>query len=138
MPIYLFFTGIKLVDTIIIRKNPLLDIPLPFVLFQSLETLKYLHLDDNFIQAPMTSTPNKPINTKVHNIEYLSMKGNPIRKISGDFFKPLAESNLYELDLENCFLEIIEPGALQQLTNLRKVDLSMNYKLLQVIVWVHT
>ena len=120
----------KSVETLIIRENPLLEIPLLFNLIQNLDELKYLHLEENFIQAPTPDTPDT--NVKSPNIEFLSLRGNPIRKITEDFFKPLAESNLFELDLENCFLESIEPGALHQLTNLRRVDFSMNYKLLQV------
>ena len=89
-------------------------------------------MENNFIQAPTTSPPNNPLFSKIPSIEYLSLKGNPIRKITKDFFKPLAESKLNELDLENCFLETIEQGALDQLKDLRKVDFSMNYKLLQV------
>ena len=89
-------------------------------------------MENNFIQTPTTSPPNNPLFSKIPNIEYLSLKGNPIRKITKDFFKPLAESKLNELNLENCFLETIEQGALDQLTDLRKVDFSMNYKLLQV------
>ena len=111
----------------------MLEIPLLFNLIQNLDDLKYLHLEENFIQAPIPDTPpDQPTNVKAPNIEFLSLRGNPIRKITEDFFKPLAESNLFELDLENCFLESIEPGALHQLTKLRRVDFSMNYKLLQV------
>ena len=125
----------KSVETLIIRENPLLEIPLLFSLIQNLDVLKYLHLEENFIQAPIPDTPpDQPTNVKAPNIEFLSLRGNPIRKITEDFFKPLAESNLFELDLENCFLESIEPAALHQLTNLRKVDFSMNYKLLQVSI----
>ena len=125
----------KSVETLIIRENPLLEIPLLFSLIQNLDELKYLHLEENFIQATIPDTsPDQPTNVKAPNIEFLSLRGNPIRKITEDFFKPLAESNLFELDLENCFLESIEPAALHQLTNLRKVDFSMNYKLLQVFI----
>ena len=125
----------KFVETLIIRENPLLEIPLLFNLIQNLDELKYLHLEENFIQAPIPDTPpDQPTNVKAPNIEFLSLRGNPIRKITEDFFKPLAESNLFELDLENCFLESIEPAALHQLTNLRRVDFSMNYKLLQVFI----
>ena len=131
---YCSFAGMKFVETLIIRENPLLEIPLLFSLIQNLDELKYLHLEENFIQAPIPDTPVKPTNVKAPNIEFLSLRGNPIRKITEDFFKPLAESNLFELDLENCFLESIEPGALHQLTNLRRVDFSMNYKLLQVLI----
>lgn len=127
------FKGLHFCETVIIRSNENLDIPLLFNLFDRLPGLKYLYLDDNFIQAKNADNDFLPTTAKSNmpDLQVLSLKGNPLQKISVDFFKPLATSSLKEINLQDCKLESIEIGAMQQVGNLKHVDLSTNYKLIQ-------
>ena len=121
------FEGILDLENVIIRKNPLLDLPDPFSIFENCQNLTNLYLEENFLQNHDEQEDQDLI---LPNLKFLSLKGNQfLRTISIKFLKPL--QNLEEINLQDCNLERIEYGAMSQLENLKKVDLSKNYKLLQ-------
>ncbi len=100
--------AIQGVEKVIISRNPLLELTSPFRFFATMKGLKDLVLEENFIQGNQHETTFPLFLT---NLTFLSLKGNPLRGIATDFFKPLVGSNLFELDMQDCYLETIEPGV---------------------------
>ena len=112
-----------------IRKNTALDIPILFAPFRNLQALQSLILEKNFIRGNDIFTPVESYH--LQSLTYLSLQGNPLNEITQNVFAPISKSPLIELNLKDCYLQIIYQGSLSQLKSLLKVDLGQNYKLIQ-------
>jgi hypothetical protein len=105
------FVDLDGVQNLVIRDNPILNIDPLFRTLAPLFELKRLYLEDNLIQSS-TSTTTADNESIGPNLEYISLKGNPLVRIDIDFFKPLFQSPLTRLSLEDCSLETIQEGIL--------------------------
>ena len=91
-----------------IRKNTALDIPILFAPFRNLQALQSLILEKNFIRGNDIFTPVESYH--LQSLTYLSLQGNPLNEITQNVFAPISKSPLIELNLKDCYLQIIYQG----------------------------
>lgn len=121
------FFGLKGLQILKIRGNKILNVQPLFEPFHYLDDLVSLYLEDNLVndeRGEGTTTMSSKLSTLV-------LKGNPLVRIEHEFFSPLRDSPLVDLDMTSCSLEEITPGSFDYLPQLQKVDLSDNYKLVK-------
>jgi len=102
-----------------------------FAPFMPLRTLRFLILDSNDLNV--MDMPTGEQEAALPCLEYLSLRSNPLTRISGEFFKPLACSPLSELSLHATELQSIHEDAFTHLPFLQKLSLYNNFKLFQFV-----
>ena len=106
------FVGIENLNTLIIRKNPILNLPNLFRVFRSLNRLENLILDENSIQYDVDDFEEVlEDQVDLSALTSISLFGNPLKNITISLFKPLLKSPLQELNLQNCQIEVVEKGT---------------------------
>ena len=107
------FVGIENLNTLIIRRNSKLNLPNLFRVFRSLNQLENLILEENSIQSDVDDFEEVLDEDEVDlsSLNAISLFGNPLKNITISLFKPLLNSPLQELNLQNCQIEVVEKGT---------------------------
>ena len=107
------FVGIENLNTLIIRRNPKLNLPNLFRVFRSLNQLENLILEENSIQSDVDDFEEvlDEDDVDLSSLNAISLFGNPLKNITISLFKPLLNSPLQELNLQNCQIEVVEKGT---------------------------
>ena len=78
-------------------------------MFKHLEELEQLDLSHNNISLKTVDENMYDRDPILPCLRYISFQGNPLTQIEKHFFFGLRESNLQELNFQNCGLEYIDP-----------------------------
>ena len=95
--------------------------------FGSLQKLQGLDLSFNKLHGSALKDPNGFETMEFHVLRRLSLKGNPLEKISRLTFTSVGYLELEFLDLSQCRLHTLEHSAIQGLPVLKSLNLSHNF-----------
>ena len=111
------FVGVTNLTRLVIKKNPKLDLPNLFRILSGLADLKELVLDENLITSKNDSDDDEQheddmedFDAHLDSLEIISLFGNQLETISVGFFKPIRNSPIKELILQDCSIQTVEPG----------------------------
>ena len=109
------FVGVTNLTRLVIKKNPKLDLPNLFRILSGLADLKELVLDENLITSKNDSDDEQhedmeDFDAHLDSLEIISLFGNQLQTISIGFFKPIKNSPIKELILQDCSIQTVEPG----------------------------
>lgn len=91
--------------------------------FRGLVSLHFLQLSNNDFQKLAAVIPSL---LPLSSLRHLALNENTLGSVSANDFALLDDSTLETLELSNCDLKYIDPGALLPLKNLKKLVLSEN------------
>ena len=89
-------------------------------------SLTHLVLDDNNLTLSGVDEAIKSEKVYLRNLTYLSLRGNPIRKLERFVFHPLRESSLTKLNLQKCKLVAVNHDVFRSLSVVEQIDLYDN------------
>ena len=107
------FVGVTNLTRLVIKKNPKLDLPNLFRILSGLADLKELVLDENLITSSKNDSNDEDtedFDAHLDSLEIISLFGNQLETISVGFFKPIRNSPIKELILQDCSIQTVEPG----------------------------
>ena len=107
------FVGVTNLTRLVIKKNPKLDLPNLFRILSGLSDLKELVLDENLISSSKNDSDDEVMedfDAHLDSLEIISLFGNQLQTISIGFFKPIKNSPIKELILQDCSIQTVEPG----------------------------